>query len=216
VSIERGSRQPFVAAALPAYNPAPGVRARTRRRNPEVKRPSLERPRAGRIPRNGAARSIAPIAPAAIVLAAAALSGAGCVERLLQVRSDPPDADVFVNGELVGRTPLDHPFTFYGTVGVVVRRGGHESSHRLVALEAPWYETFPIDFFAELVVPWTIRDEHRHEVRLEPLPARDDPLPLESLAPRIDGARRRMSLVREAREARDRERGVQTSGDARR
>ncbi len=94
----------------------------------------------------------------------------GCVERLLQIRSDPPGARVFINGKQAGETPLDHHFAFYGTLGIVLRREGYASAHIAKELPIPWYEHFPLDLFAELFVPWTMRDVHEVEARLEPVP----------------------------------------------
>ncbi len=97
------------------------------------------------------------------------LFGSGCVERLLKIRSDPPGADVFVNGKkIVGATPLDYPFSFYGTVGVVLRHERFESKRIPKTLSPPWYEIFPLDFFAEFFVPWTLRDHHTIDARLKP------------------------------------------------
>ncbi|MGQ9590211.1 MAG: PEGA domain-containing protein, partial [Planctomycetota bacterium] len=94
----------------------------------------------------------------------------GCVERILAVRSDPPGARVFVDGREVGMTPCEHEFSFYGTVEVTVRAPGHVSHRELAPLPAPWYQVFPLDFFADLVVPWTIRDVHQLWVELQPSP----------------------------------------------
>lgn len=103
------------------------------------------------------------------ILFAAALAGTtGCVERVLQVRSDPPGATVYVNGTEAGKTPLDHHFTFYGTVEVALRREGVLYHREFKELSCPWYDHFPVDFFTELLVPWTIRDVHLVEVRLAP------------------------------------------------
>jgi hypothetical protein len=102
----------------------------------------------------------------------------GCVERILQVRTEPARAAITVNGEDAGATGtdgvLEHPFTFYGTVDVTARASGHLSRRELVTLAPPWYQLFPVDFFAEIVVPWTIRDVHSVELRLDPSPARMD------------------------------------------
>lgn len=116
----------------------------------------------------------------------AAFLGTGCVERILQVRSDPPGARVYVNGEDAGETPCDHPFTFYGTVDVVVRAPGTVSSRKLVSLSPPWYQIFPLDLVTDVIVPWTIRDVH--EVRIE----------LRSPAPEETGQESRRDLERKA------------------
>jgi hypothetical protein len=108
-------------------------------------------------------------------LAAAMLPAlAGCVERILEVRSDPPGAAVYLNGDEIGSTPLDHPFTFYGTVDVALRAQGHFSYREIKELPTPWYELFPFDLFAELLWPGNIRDVHRVEARLVPSPGPPD------------------------------------------
>jgi len=93
-----------------------------------------------------------------------------CVERVLQVRSDPEGAVVYVNGDEVGKTPLDHPFSFYGTVEVALRAGGRLSHRELKTLDTPWYEVFPLDVFSELLLPWKLRDVHSVDVILVPAP----------------------------------------------
>jgi hypothetical protein len=94
----------------------------------------------------------------------------GCVERLLQVKTNTPRASVYVNGDPVGVTGedgnLDHPFTYYGTVDVTVRAPGYLSDRKFVEMSPPWYQLFPIDYVAELLVPVTIRDTHEVALRL--------------------------------------------------
>jgi hypothetical protein len=107
--------------------------------------------------------------------AALAALSAGCVERILLVRSDPPAAEVFVDGEELGETPLEHRFGAYGTFEVVLRRSGFYSKRVACAVEPPWYEVFPLDFVSEILVPWPIRDLHEVDAVLEPLAAELDP-----------------------------------------
>ncbi len=99
----------------------------------------------------------------------------GCVERLLQVRSDPPGARVYVDGKEVGTTPCDYAFSFYGTVEVTLRAPGYHAHREFKSLPAPWYQVFPIDCIADLVLPWTIRDVHTLSVELQPSPAEVSP-----------------------------------------
>ncbi len=93
----------------------------------------------------------------------------GCVERLLQIRSEPPGAAVFVNGERAGETPLDYPFEHYGTFEITLRSKDHASLHVLEPVAPPWYQYIPIDFAAENLVPWQIRDHHKLRYRLDSL-----------------------------------------------
>ena len=103
----------------------------------------------------------------------------GCVDRMLLVRSDPPGATVSVDGEVVGQTPLDgsplvHEFTFYGRYEVIVRHPGRLSKRTVKTVLPPWYEHFPLDFFSEFCVPWTMRDEHEVNLVLAEAPDGDD------------------------------------------
>ena len=99
----------------------------------------------------------------------------GCVERRIYVRSDPPGASVFIDGEYIGETrPDDHVdgplyanFIFYGTREYTLRKPGYATTSGRVELEAPWYEYPPIDFFSEVLTPWIIVDEHEIVVDME-------------------------------------------------
>jgi len=120
----------------------------------------------------------------------------GCVERILQVRTEPPRAFITVNAENAGSSGEDgilaHPFTFYGTVDVTARAPGHLSRRELVTLAPPWYEIFPLDFFAEVVVPWTIRDVHEVDLRLDAAPSQMDERLRETLRLEADELRKKL------------------------
>jgi hypothetical protein len=99
----------------------------------------------------------------------------GCVERRIYVISEPPGADVYVDGEFVGVTrPADHPdgpfyvnFIFYGTREYTLRLPGYATTSGDVELSLPWYQYFPVDFFAEVLAPWKIVNRHHVHVNLE-------------------------------------------------
>jgi len=95
----------------------------------------------------------------------------GCVERSLYLRSDPPGANVTVNGKDVGMTPLRMPFTTYGDYEIVMSAPDHQRLQEVVSVEAPWWETIVLDFFVENVWPWTVTDEHDISLKLQPLAA---------------------------------------------
>lgn len=115
--------------------------------------------------------------------------GVGCVERLLQVRSDPQGASVYLNGKHIGETPLAHRFTFYGTVDVSLRATGHLAHRELKTLSTPWYQVFPADLFSEFFVPWTIRDVHTVAVTMTPAPRELTPEERHSMEKRADELR---------------------------
>lgn len=94
---------------------------------------------------------------------------AGCVERRLLVRTDPPGADVTINGERVGRAPVQWRFDHYGDVLVEVEKAGYEPARQVVKLRSPWYQKPGIDFFSDVLLPVRVQDEHQVELRMEPM-----------------------------------------------
>jgi len=100
---------------------------------------------------------------------------AGCVERKLLIRSDPPGAPVWVDERRVGTTPLELHFSHYGQrrirVGPMRDESGrleYRAEERVIDVRAPWYEQFPLDFFAEVLWPATLKDAHKVELKLSP------------------------------------------------
>lgn len=119
--------------------------------------------------------------PAWLLAALACCALAGCVERRLVIRSEPSGAPVWLDEVYVGETPVEHSFAHYGVrrvrVGPVRGETGvltHDEVEREAVIEPPWYETFPVDFFFEVVYPFTLTDEHALPVFTLP-PAPTDP-----------------------------------------
>ncbi len=111
--------------------------------------------------------------PLRLLLAASALASAGCVERVLVIRSDPPGARVSVDGKASGETPVEIPFVWYGTREIVLEKNGYLSREVLEPVRAPWWQVFPFDFITDVLLPIPLRDVHELEYTLEPfLPAR--------------------------------------------
>jgi len=102
------------------------------------------------------------------VLLVFALLAFGCVERKLWVRTEPAGARVTINGERVGESPVAWSFDHYGTVLVEVQLEGHLPAERVVRLRSPWYQKPVIDFFADVLCPFRIHDEHEVTFPLEP------------------------------------------------
>ncbi|MHC5079610.1 MAG: PEGA domain-containing protein, partial [Planctomycetota bacterium] len=51
----------------------------------------------------------------------------GCVERTIEVRSDPPGAEVYLDRAFRGRTPVRLPFHHYGVREITVRKAGFKT-----------------------------------------------------------------------------------------
>jgi len=96
---------------------------------------------------------------------------AGCVDRLISIRSEPPGADVYLDGAKVGVTPpsgfLDVPYHFYGDRELLFTLKGHRSHKQVVELDAPWWQIFPFDFLTDVVLPVTLTDRVEVVVTLE-------------------------------------------------
>jgi hypothetical protein len=90
-------------------------------------------------------------------LAAATVGLPGCVERQLNVTSDPSGALVFLADEEIGRTPLTVDFTWYGDYEVVLRQDGYETLTTHTQINPPIYDIPPWDLISQAFVPWTYR-----------------------------------------------------------
>ena len=92
----------------------------------------------------------------------------GCAQRILHIETQPPGAAVYINGEAAGKTPLDHPFDFYGKFEIVLRRTDHQSRRIIHEASPPWYAYFPMDIIVEFILPvFPLRDVHRIEASLQ-------------------------------------------------
>jgi len=99
------------------------------------------------------------------LIALSAIAGGGCVQRTLQIESDPPGALVYLNGEEAGRTPMRKNFVWYGTYDVVLRKDGYQTLNKPTQVWAPWWQIPPIDLVAELL---PLEDKQYARYRLRP------------------------------------------------
>jgi len=91
----------------------------------------------------------------------------GCVERVIQITSQPPGAIVWLNGEEVGATPVTSEFTWYGRYGVTVRKEGYQTIRAARNVKAPVYQWPILDFFSECFLPFTVKDKHHFHFELD-------------------------------------------------
>jgi len=100
----------------------------------------------------------------------------GCVERKLTIRTTPENALVTLNDEEIGTSPVTVSFQWYADYNVRVTKAGYTTLETHQKLNAPWYDHFPFDFFAQVLYPKRIVNEHQWSFDLEPaVPAdRDD------------------------------------------
>jgi len=112
----------------------------------------------------------------------------GCVQRTINITSEPPGAVVWVNDQEIGRTPIQRDFTWYGTYDVQVRAEGYRTLNTKTPVIAPWWQWPPIDFFAEFVPG--LKDERAISYRLEPLAV--EPMPASEVILRAEEMRDRL------------------------
>ncbi len=100
------------------------------------------------------------------VLIVAATSG--CVRRTIKITTEPPSARVFLNDQEIGRSEVSTDFLWYGDYDVVIRKEGFQTLHTHWDIKAPWYQVFPVDFFAEVLWPGHLHDLRSRHYVLEP------------------------------------------------
>jgi hypothetical protein len=115
----------------------------------------------------------------------------GCVERRYVITSDPPGAIVYENGKPVGPTPADGSFVYHGNYRFTLVHDGFEPLQVDQPIPLPWYEYPPIDFVAENLIPWRIKNVHRFHYQLPPLQA----VPSDQLTNRAQQLRDRAATI---------------------
>ena len=103
-----------------------------------------------------------------LALAALAAATAGCVERRMTIRSNPPGAMVYVDDYEIGTTPVSTSYIYYGTRKIRLVKDGYETLTIYQPMPAPWYQWLGIDFFSENLWPHEIRDERSFMYQMVP------------------------------------------------
>ncbi|MHC4104162.1 MAG: PEGA domain-containing protein [Planctomycetota bacterium] len=92
----------------------------------------------------------------------------GCVERKLTINTEPQGALIILNDEEIGTSPVTVSFEWYGDYWVRISKDGYENLNTHRPLKGPWYDTFPFDFFAQIISPERIVDSYEWSFSLEP------------------------------------------------
>jgi hypothetical protein len=121
-----------------------------------------------------------------LLLLLVAAAGLGCVQRRLTIRSNPPGALVFVDNYELGTTPVSTDYVYYGTRKIRIIKDGFETLNVKQWIPPPWYQIFPLDFVAENIVPFEIRDQRTLDFQLSPQVI----VPTEQLLGRAENLRR--------------------------
>ncbi len=117
-----------------------------------------------------------------LILVAIIFAFSGCVTRSLTVKTEPSNALVYIDNELIGESPVTMPFTYYGTRKIMIEKKDedgvltHERTIVFEKIKAPVYEIFPLDFFSEILWPRELKDDHVLSYKLaelEPLSTKE-------------------------------------------
>lgn len=113
----------------------------------------------------------------------------GCVERWLSIRSEPPGAEVYLDGVPAGQTPLRVAFEYYGDREVTLRMEKYETLRKVEGIHAPWWQIFPFDFVTDVLLPFSLTDERELSYTLTPMGA---PEPAEKVQERAQEFREKL------------------------
>ena len=119
----------------------------------------------------------------------------GCVDRKFRIETDPPGADVYLDGVLIGKSPVVIPFDFHVTHEVRIEKKDYWTEKFNKKLTAPLYEWFPLDFVSENILPLTLNDHHLVRVKLikrKPLTQQQKEKLIDELQERADTLRKHM------------------------
>lgn len=77
----------------------------------------------------------------------------GCVEREIKITTNPSDAEVCLNQEQIGPSPVSVHFNWYGVYHVKVSKPGYQTINVQKELKRPAADYFPLDLFADIFTP---------------------------------------------------------------
>jgi len=75
---------------------------------------------------------------------------------------------VMLNDEEIGISPVTASFNWYGDYNITISKPGFQTLHTHRKLASPWYDHFPIDFFAQILYPGRIVDYYEWSFELAP------------------------------------------------
>ncbi|HID23891.1 MAG TPA: PEGA domain-containing protein [Planctomycetaceae bacterium] len=92
----------------------------------------------------------------------------GCTHRRMTIRTDPPGAQVLVDGQPIGYTPASTDFTYYGTREITLIKPGYETLTVMQRVPPPWYQVPPLDFVTDNLLPFRVTNRHDFTYTLQP------------------------------------------------
>lgn len=75
---------------------------------------------------------------------------------------------VYVDKQKIGVSPISTAYTYYGTREIEVTADGYNTQRVLRNMRPTWYELPGLDFFAENLWPFELRDERTIDITMVP------------------------------------------------
>jgi hypothetical protein len=86
-----------------------------------------------------------------LIILILSMTTCGCIHRTLHVYSNPSGAEITLNHNPSGETPINQSFHYYGTYGILLEKEGYDPFETEEKITGPWYDRFPIDLFFEVL-----------------------------------------------------------------
>lgn len=99
----------------------------------------------------------------------------GCVERKINIITEPPGALVALNDEEIGVSPVTVGFEWYGDYAVRISKDGYQTLYTHQKLKRPLKDVFPFDLLADMCTTkvdeytWTFKLEPRQQIQKDEL-----------------------------------------------
>lgn len=134
------------------------------------------------------------------VLLLVGMTASGCVERTLEVTSEPPGAKVVINNTVHGVTPFTYRFNHYGVHDIYVTKTGYYPLRVAEPVTSPVYQRPFLDFSTDVLYPGTIKDTRQLHYVLEKIGEEDD---IKEIVSRGREMKRRVGIMAAKRAARE-------------
>ena len=95
-------------------------------------------------------------------------SGCNSVRRRVTITSEPSGANVYINDQEIGKTPVSQNIVYSGTYKIRCVKESYETKTVMHKVGTPWYLYPGLDFFSENFVPGQISDLQTCHIVLEP------------------------------------------------
>ena len=124
-------------------------------------------------------------------VAIAAIASSGCrAHRTLEIRTNPPGAEIVLDLEDLGPSPAKIEFYHYGARRISASLPGYHTYSERVEIVPPWYARFPYDLFSEVFFPVGWTDRHVITVDLIPGSGQVESPDIRSVLERAEAMRR--------------------------